>query len=206
MFKNDLKIGVVCFEGDVDPWSLDVLCCELRREMHSESDATLLFIRSPGGYCFKVPETARLIEKFEKPIVAYTDLVLASAAYWLAASCDAIYAAPSAMVGSVGAYIEIHDLQKYYERLGIEHKVLRGGDRKARQLDGQLDEREMQEMQAAVDASHAEFIRHVLRHRSIDREYMQGQVFGGADALAINMIDGLADSAEDLIVSFNQGG
>jgi len=207
IFKPDLKVSTVWFFGDVTPWSLDVLEGDLIDAANDESDAIVLHIRSGGGYTFKVEETARLIEKIakKKAVFAYTDVILASAAYELAASCDGIYASPSSIVGSIGAYIDVYDFQKYYERLGIEHSVIRSGDRKARSLDGQLDEQELKEMQEDVDNSHKQFIQHVLKHRQIDAEYMQGQCYYGNEAFAINMIDGLFDRIEDLVSSLTIG-
>jgi len=207
IFKHDLKVSVVSFFESVTPWSLYMLESDLMAAANSDSDAIVLHICSGGGYVFKVEETARLIEKIarQKAVFAYTDVILASAAYWIAASCDKIYASPSAVVGSIGAYIEIYDFQKYYEKHGIEHSVIRSGDRKARALDGQLDERELKEMQEDVNYSHSKFIEHVLRHRQIDLEYMQGQCFEGRDAFAINMIDGLFDRVEDFVSSLTIG-
>ena len=207
IFKPDLKVSVVSFFENVTPWSLYWLESDLMEAANSDCDAIVLHICSSGGYVFKVEETARLIEKIakEKAIFAYTDVILASAAYWLAASCDKIYASPSSYVGSIGAYIEIYDWQKYYEKAGIEHSVIRSGERKARSLDGQLDEQELKEMQEDVNNSHKQFIEHVLKHRQIDMQYMQGQCFSGKDAFAINMTDGLFDRVEDLVASLTIG-
>jgi len=206
-FKSDLRVSVVWFFENVTPWSLDRLEHDLAKAANEESDAVVLHMRSPGGYTFRVEETARLVEKIskEKAIFAYTDVVLASAAYWIAASCDKIYASPSSIVGSIGAYIEIYDFQKYWEKAGIEHSVIRAGDRKARSLDGQFDEQELKEMQNDVNASHKQFIEHVQKHRRIDVQFMQGQCFSGANAFAINMTDGLFDRVEDLVSSLTIG-
>ena len=208
IYKHDLKLGIIYFAGYVTPQSLDSLEHELRTEAELDSDVIVLYIRSPGGYVFRVPETARLIEKITetKPVIAYTDVVLASAAYWLASSCDAIYASPSSYIGSIGAYVEHYNYEGYYKKYGIDHKVFRSGDRKARTLDGQIDDQEIAEIQAGVEATHSQFIEHVLKHRKIDLEHMQGQTFEGSGAFAINMVDGLFDSFDDFKNSFNQGG
>ncbi|MDR3001112.1 MAG: S49 family peptidase [Fibromonadaceae bacterium] len=204
-----MKFSVIYFGGYVYPGSMDDLEYELRDAAQSNSDAIILFMRSPGGYTFKVPEISRLIEKSEKPVIAYTDTFVFSAAYWLAASCDAIYAAPSAEVGSVGAYVEAFDFQKYYDDNYIEHKVFRSGERKGRFLDGQMDEQEITEIQAGVEKIHSEFIEQVQKHRNINKDFLQGQTYEGSEALEKGFIDGFADTLEDLkslIVSLNQGG
>ncbi|MCL2207020.1 MAG: S49 family peptidase [Fibromonadales bacterium] len=206
-----MKFSEVYFGGYVYPRSMDELEWELQNAAQSDSDAIILLMRSPGGYTYKVPEIGRLIEKIEKPVIAYTDTFAFSAAYWLIAACDAIYAAPSAEVGSVGVYAETFDYQKYFDDKYIDHKVLRSGDRKARTLDGQMDEQEIKEIQASVDKIHAQFIEHVQRHRNINKDFLQGQTYDSAEALEKGFIDGLADSLNDLenfisSQTLNQGG
>ncbi len=208
IFKPEINVGYVEFFENVTPWSLDWLETDLLTAAASECDAIVLHIRSGGGYAFKVEETARLIESIaaKKAIYAYTDVMLASAAYWIAAGCDGIYASPSSTVGSVGVYIDVYDYQEYYKKAGIEHLVIRSGDRKARALDGQLDEQEMKAMQEEVELCHKQFIEHVQKHRDIDTQHLQGQCFDGRDAFAANFTDGLFDRVEDLILSLTLGG
>jgi protease-4 len=201
-----VKLGIIKFDDSVSPWSLDILEREMRQRAHTDSEAIILSIRSGGGYGMKVPEIARLIEKIDKPVIAYVDAFAYSAAYWIAASCDIIIAAPSASVGSVGVYAETFDFQKYYERLGIEHKVFRSGARKARLLDGQMDSEEEALLQADVEKFHAEFIAHVQKHRKIDTEFLQGQTYEGEEAFNKGFVDVFADSINDIIVQLNQGG
>jgi signal peptide peptidase SppA len=205
-----IEFAEIYFESYVYPGSLDNLEYLLRVAECSPDDAILLHIRSSGGYAYKVAETARLIERVaeRKPIVAYTDVMIASAAYWLASSCDRIYAAPSANIGSVGVYAEHFDNEQFYKNHGIEHRVLRSdkSPRKARTLDGQIDEQEIARMQAEVNATHEQFIAHVMKHRPVSMEHLNGEIYGAGDALAIGLIDGLADSASELKILLNNGG
>jgi len=205
-----LTFAEIWFEDYVYPRSLDDLEYLLRVAERSPENVIILNLRSPGGGVYKVPETARLIEKItmNKPVIAYTDVMIASAAYWLAASCDRIYAAPSADIGSVGVYAEIFDFEQFYKLKGIDHKVIRSekSPRKARLLDGQIDEQELTKTQAEVNACYEQFVAHVLKHRSVGVEHLNGNVYEGSDAFAIGLIDGLADSVNDLKILLNNGG
>jgi len=203
------KPGVIFVEASMRTEILDYLEYELRQEYASGSDGIVLFIRSHGGHVTKVPETATLIERIsqEKPVFAYTDDTMASAAYWLGASADRIYAAPSARVGSVGAFIEMLDLSKLYINEGIEHIVLRSGGDKARiGVDGQMREQDKAELQAQLDKLHSQFKSHVLRHRKINAEHLEGKIYDGAEALKFGFIDGFADSIYDFLEQLNIGG
>jgi len=210
MINYGIRFAEIWFEGYVTPRRLDELEYLLRTAETAPEDVIILNLRSPGGGVYKVPETARLIEKISatKPIIAYTDVMIASAAYWLASSCDRIYAAPSADIGSIGVYAEMFDFEQNYKMNGIDHKVVRAekSPRKARLLDGQTDAEELAKIQAEVNAVHEQFIAHVLKHRDIAPEHLNGDVYEGSSAFAVGLIDGLADSVEDLKILINNGG
>jgi len=207
-FKSEKPV-VIFFETWVYPESLDYLEAELRDAYSSDCDAVILSIRSPGGYANKVPEIARLIDRIaqEKPVFAYTDTLMASAAYWLAASADRIYAAPSADVGSVGAYIELLDYAKYNELNGIEQKMFRAGEDKARiGFDGQLRDSDSVELQAELEETYKQFKSDVLAHRKIDDAHLQGKTYCGSKALELGFVDGFFDSIYDLVDTIKNGG
>jgi len=200
---------IIFFESWVYPESLDYFEWELRRAYSKDCDCIVLSVRSPGGYVNKVPETARLIDRIaqEKPVFAYTDTLMASAAYWIGSSADRIYAAPSADVGSVGAYIEFMDYSKYNSINGIEQKLLRAGDDKARiGFDGQMRDSDIAEMQAELEEAHSQFKDSVLAHRKIDPAHLQGKTYSGNKALELGFIDGFADSIYDFLDLLKNGG
>lgn len=72
----------------------------------------VLDIDSGGGACNAVPVVIEAINKFKsfgKPIVAHTDLC-ASAAYWIASQCDAIFSDNSlSRAGSIGVLTNLID-------------------------------------------------------------------------------------------------
>jgi len=203
------KPTVIFFEAAVHPWSIDDLEEKLRNAYEDGSDAIVLFMRSPGGYANKVAETARLVDRIaqEKPVFAYTDTYMASAAYWIGASADRIYAAPSASVGSVGAYVELLDYSKQNEMNGVEQTLLRAGDDKARiGINGQLRECDRTELQEELNDNHSQFKSSVLAHRKIDPANLTGKVFKGEKALELGFIDGFADSLHDFLNLLQNGG
>ena len=72
----------------------------------------VLDIDSGGGNCNAIPfivEAIRKVQAAGKPIVAHCDLC-ASAAYWVASQCDAVFADNSLSVfGSIGAMVQFVD-------------------------------------------------------------------------------------------------
>lgn len=90
--------------------------------------ACVLDIDSGGGNTTAIPLMLDAIRKFKatgKPIIAHADFC-ASAAYWIAAQCDAIYCdnAVTSEVGSIGAYTYFIDDREALEKSGQKvHEV-----------------------------------------------------------------------------------
>lgn len=85
--------------------------------------AVLLNIDSPGGTVDGTAELAQLIyeSRGEKPIVAFTDGMIASAAYWIASAADTRYiSSDTTEVGSIGVIMTHVDYSQAYEKVGIK--------------------------------------------------------------------------------------
>jgi ClpP class serine protease len=155
----------------------------------------LLHFDSPGGTVLGTPETADLIASKPLPTVAYTEDIMASAAYYLAAGAGAIVASPSAMVGSIGVYIPWIDSSARMASEGLKPDpiVNAGGDLKALGFGGSLSTAQRAHLQEMVDRDFEEFKEHIKKFRTMPDAAMRGQVESGKTALAMNMVDALGD-------------
>ena len=163
--------------------------------------AAILDFDSPGGMALGTPETADAIASFSKPIYAFTRGMIASAAYWMAAACDGIYASQSASVGSIGTVISFNDLSEMAKMQGIKVEVIKSGTFKGMGTPGtSLTEAQRNHLQARVDILTAQFKSYVVAHRGpISDEAMQGQMHLAGEALSIGLIDGIMDDKEELV-------
>ncbi len=154
----------------------------------------LMHFDSPGGMVSGTPELARTVERVQKPIYSFTDGLLASAAYWIAAATDGIFATATANVGSIGVYVPFHDLTKRAEMQGIKVELIKTGKYKGMGYPGTaLTEDQRAHLQERVEE-------HVRRHRSgVKADSMQGQTFLGAQALSRGLIDGLVENSEQTL-------
>jgi signal peptide peptidase SppA len=156
----------------------------------------MLDIDSPGGTVTGVPEAAAEVAKARsvKPIMAFASGMCASAAYWVASQCDAIYAEPSATVGSIGVYSYILDRTRAYENSGTRVQVFSSGKHKAAGLPGTaLTPEQSSEMQGRVDALANIFKGTVLSMRpQVAASAMEGQSFFGAGARAAGLVDSVS--------------
>ena len=158
---------------------------------------------SPGGVVTGVPELAAKIRAWRdtKPIHAFTDTLMASAAYWLASACTSITCTPTADVGSIGVYMALIDESEAWAREGYRLVLIKAGVRKAEGHPGAPIEPEtVAALQAEVDAVYSLFARDVIDTRpAITSGTMQGQTFFGEAALQVQLVDALVPDLATLL-------
>lgn len=161
---------------------------------------------TPGGTVTGTPEVAKAIDRLtkSKPVIGYTDDQCCSAGYWLMSQCDAIYAAESASVGSVGVYMPFLDQSRAAEMAGLKMEVIKAGKLKGIGIPGtSLSDEQRAYLQARVDKIHSMFKKAVTSKRQVDDEAMQGQDFMGIEAQHNGMVDSIA-TLEDAIRDASQ--
>ena len=162
--------------------------------------AVFLDIDSPGGTVAGTPELASTVASINerKPVYAFTSGLMASAAYWVASQARAIYATPSAQVGSIGVVQAVIDDSAALDAEGIKVEVFAVGKYKAMGAPGTPltdDQRELINSNLAEIAG--EFHKAVLaRGRSIPAEAMEGQTFSGRQAQRFNLAGMVSDRGE----------
>ena len=162
--------------------------------------AVFLDIDSPGGTVAGTPELAATVASInaQKPVYAFSSGLMCSAAYWIASQARAIYATPSARVGSIGVVQAVIDDTAALDAKGIKVEVFAVGKYKAMGAPGTPltdDQRELINSNLAETAG--EFHAAVLaRGRSIPPEAMEGQTFSGRQAQRFNLAGMVSDRAE----------
>jgi signal peptide peptidase SppA len=159
-------------------------------------------IDSGGGFVTGVPELAQYIRsnKDKKPTCAFTDGMMASAAHYIAAGTDMIFATPSADVGSIGVYSYYMDVTRAYENEGVKVQLFSDGKFKGMGLPGiSLTEEQAKYIQDDVEEMGKQFKGFICSTRNVSGECMQGQTFTGAKAIQSGLIEANADSLEDVI-------
>ena len=179
--------------------SIDVLDRMLAEaQADDQIDSVLLVFDSPGGLAMGVPEVGQRIRQLgeSKPVLAYADGLLGSAAYWMASQANAIYAMPSADVGSIGVYIAVLDQSRKAEMAGLEINLFKSGKHKGMGYPGtRLTDEQKAMLQDRVDNLAADFKNAVRtgRGKAIADEVMQGQSFSASDAMKHGLIDNVCD-------------
>jgi ClpP class serine protease len=87
----------------------------------------ILDMDSPGGMVSGTPELAQVIEGVQKRIYAFSNGLIASAAYWLASATDGIFLTMAAEAGSIGVYQVVYDESQAFQDAGIKVEVIKAG-------------------------------------------------------------------------------
>lgn len=100
-------------------------------DVHPNISGHILHIDSPGGTVDGTEEFAKAIKEAGKPVVAFTDGLMASAAYWIGSSSKEIIAAgQTTQIGSIGTMISMVDSRGVYEKYGYKFHDVRADDSK----------------------------------------------------------------------------
>lgn len=169
----------------------------------SREDVTgiVLDIDSPGGTVDGTQELAQIVfaGKSEKPIIAYTDGMMASAAYWIGSAAQEIYISGELNhVGSIGVVAAHVDYSEYERQRGIKTtEVYAGKYKRIASNYKPLSEEGKQSIQDQVDYIYSVFVNQVAGHRgaAIDdvlANMADGRIFIGLQAVRAGLVDGVA--------------
>lgn len=175
----------------------------LRRQVRQASadadvSAILLTVDSPGGEVAGTADLAGDVWKAAqgKPLYAYIEDFGASAAYWVASQANAVYANPSALVGSIGIYMVVPDTSDMAAKEGVKVHVVRAGDHKGTGVLGApITDDHLTHFQGIVNDLNRQFLAAVKTGRGLDLTQnvapANGQVYVGAKARAAGLVDGI---------------
>ena len=163
----------------------------------------ILRINSPGGSPVHAGYINDEIERLRKkhpnvPLYAVVTDICASAAYYIAAAADEIYADKASIVGSIGVIMDGYGFVEAMEKLGIERRVMTAGNNKAF-LDpfSPMKDEHKKHMQGLLDNVHQQFIAEVKAGRGErlqdNPDLFSGLVWSGDKSMELGLIDGLGN-------------
>jgi signal peptide peptidase SppA len=172
-----------------------------------DTHSLVLDIDSPGGTVTGIPElgTAIMAANSAKPVFAFTDRLMASAAYWLAAGATSIYSTPSAELGSIGVYMPFYDYTEFLKQVGIKVELFTSGKYKGAGFPGtSLTEDQRDQFQSQINDIYNLFASHVAINRgSIESDDMQGQTYIGKKAVQKGFADRLVGNLDEVLKENN---
>ena len=175
--------------------------------------AIVIRIDSPGGSVAPVQEIYTELEKVEKPIVTSMGGSAASGGYYIACAADTILANPGTLTGSIGVIMQFTRMKGLYDKVGLEHQVIKSGQFKDTGSPFRtLTEEEQAVLQATVDDVYNQFVDTIAEARSnlLTRtevlELADGRIFSGRQALDSKLIDQLGNLPDAIKIAGELGG
>lgn len=163
----------------------------------SSIKAVLLDINSPGGSPVASEEISNAINLVKEENISVYCLINdvgASGAFWVAVSCDKIYASSMSTVGSIGVTSAGLSFEDFIADYNISYRKQTAG--KYKDMGTPFRKMTIEEekiIQNILDEVHRNFITHVAKERSMSYEevevYATGEIFLGSTAKKIGFID-----------------
>ncbi len=164
--------------------------------------AVVLRIDSPGGEVtasdLMYQEILKFKKRTKKKVYSLFMGVTASGGYYIAMASDRIYAVPTNITGSIGVISTIPNFKKLTDKIGVDIRVIKSGDKKDlgsiwREFSD--DERKM--LQDIIDEMYNQFFE-VVKNNRIKippdklKKLADGRVFTSKSALTEGLIDEIA--------------
>lgn len=181
--------------------SIELLRSDFREALGREDvKAILLDVDSPGGAVDGTVELAAEIyaARGTKPMAAFGDGLIASAAYWIGAAADEVYlGSPVTQAGSIGVLSLHRDVSKAEDMAGVKTSVITAGKYKALPNRYEpLNDEGRAVIQGMLDEVYSLFVDDVARFRGrttdeVLEKMADGRVFTGKQAVANGLADGI---------------
>lgn len=199
-------IAVVPVEGTLIPGESiqgsagsETIVEQLEDAMEAEVAAVVLRINSGGGSVFASEEIRAKVQEISQegiPVVASMGGAAASGGYWIAAETDQIWAMPTTITGSIGAFSVFPTIEGVFDYFGATVDGV-GTTNMASGFDPAqpLDENTRRIFQVVIDGIYLEFLNLVADGRDMTVDEVDaiagGKVWIGRQALDIGLVDNL---------------
>lgn len=199
------KIAVIYAQGDIvdGKGDRDMIGSETYRNyirkarLDKDIKAIVFRINSGGGSSLASENIWRELSlaRADKPVVVSFGDVSASGGYYLSCNADSIFAAPNTITGSIGVFMLLPNMQKFFRnKLGVTFDgVKTSPDADALTISKPLTEMQKRYLQSGVDSTYHDFKSRVAEGRKLSIEFVdsigQGRVWSGRRALELKLID-----------------
>jgi signal peptide peptidase SppA len=205
--KSEKGIAIVSICGPLthheNPFfdSYDCILERIECAMQDECvGAVVMCIDSPGGDANGTVSTHKRIRslrsQYDKPIFAYSNEEMYSAAYAIGSSADEIWVPETGGVGSVGVICPLVDRMAANKKAGLRVKLITTGARKAdSHEDRPMTDDVIASIQSRVDQIGQAFFKVVAKSRGMSVkavEDLQAGVFLGQKAVESGLADGVS--------------
>ncbi|MGA6136841.1 protease SohB [Acinetobacter dispersus] len=206
--KNDQKIYVLDFKGDVQASAVDTIREEITLILATAKaghDRVVVRLESPGGmvhgYGLAAAQLVRLRDAgFHVTICV--DKVAASGGYMMACIASEIISAPFAVVGSIGVVAQVPNFNRLLKQHNVDFELYTAGEYKRTvTMFGENTPEGKAKFEEELQQTHSLFKHFVEKYRpQLDIiKVATGEHWYGEDARELNLVDKLQTSDEYLL-------
>ncbi|MFB2682961.1 protease SohB [Shewanella mangrovisoli] len=201
------KVFVIDFKGSIDAAEV----ASLREEISAiltiaeKGDEVVVNVESGGGmvhgYGLASSQLDRL-RRAEIPLTICVDKVAASGGYMMACVANKVYAAPFAIVGSIGVVAQLPNFNRLLKKHEIDYEQHTAGDfKRTLTVFGENTDEGRQKFQQELEETHVLFKAFVSKYRpQLDlAKVATGEHWYGQQAIELGLIDAISTSDDVLM-------
>lgn len=196
------SVYVLDFAGDMKARAVESLRWEVSAILqHAHpGDEVVVRLESPGGQAHAYGLASAQLERLrtaEIPLTVCVDLVAASGGYMMASVANTIAAAPFAVIGSIGAVLQVPNFRRLLQKYDIDVEQLTSGRyKRTLSLLGENTKEGREKAGEDLQKVHEAFMALIAKYRShLSMEKVgTGEVWLGNDALAQGLVDRIVTS------------
>lgn len=205
---NKGKVFVIDFKGSIDAAEV----ASLREEISAiltiaeKGDEVVVNVESGGGmvhgYGLASSQLDRL-RQAEIPLTICVDKVAASGGYMMACVANKVYAAPFAIVGSIGVVAQLPNFNRLLKKHEIDYEQHTAGDfKRTLTVFGENTDEGRQKFQQELEETHVLFKAFVSKYRpQLDlAKVATGEHWYGQQAIELGLIDAISTSDDVLML------
>jgi protease-4 len=210
---GDERVAVVELLGPIE--TSKKIVAQIRRWSKDESvPAILLRVDSPGGGVAAsqeiYDEVLRARDK-GKIVVVSMGSIAASGGLYVAMAADTIVANPGTLTGSIGVIFQYPTFAGLMDKLGIRYETIKSGPHKdVGNMARNMSPADSVHLQSVIDDTYDQFVGVVAEGRGMEpdevREFADGRIFTGRQALGLGLIDILGDYQDALDIAAAMAG
>lgn len=217
LFK-DKRIALIKLEGIIiDTTNLPVATRIIKafEDAKKQDIKTIVFrINSPGGTVGASQEIHRAVKQAQKDgikvIVSFGD-VSASGGVYASVGADKIVSNAGTVTGSIGVIIKTSVVKDLYQKIGIDHEVIKSGQFKDILSNTKyLSDDDKAILQGLIDNTYEQFVQTVADGRGLDvqkvKQFADGRIFSGLQAKELGLVDEIGSLDDAIDIAANLAG
>jgi protease-4 len=194
------KIAIIEVDGLIMDPAVEHVLRQIRQAREDKQvKAVVLRVDSPGGTVSgsdRIWREIATLKAANKPVVASMGGMAASGGYYVSAPADAIYAEPTTLTGSIGVIMELPQIHRLMEKVGVDLETVTAGRWKdSGSMFRPMTETERARWKEMIDDAYGRFVRVVAQGRKLPLAeadaVADGKVYTAQEAVRNRLVDQL---------------